>query len=205
MLSGQRDFRNDCEAVGEKLQRSLAVVSEPASDGRNLLASAPWQGVLASWESLHNGWRELDFHTNLSVHSALVLDVVGALRELAETHREVLGDRCRVVAEWPQMAEHLGMLRALGLRLAGTPAARDDAATCGTFKVHLHEARSTLAETDDLIRGLPLHALSETAIERAIALRAQPDHTDPYGYHAALTHVIDAWFVAIRTQLRQPA
>ncbi|MDJ0741449.1 MAG: nitrate- and nitrite sensing domain-containing protein [Gammaproteobacteria bacterium] len=204
LLGGQRGFRDDCAAVGEKLQRSLAAVAEPGHAGHDLAAAAAWQRVLGSWDSLRHSWRGLDFDTNLAVHSALVLDLAGILRELAETHRDALAERCRVIAEWPQMVEHLGMLRALGLRLIGTPDARADAPICDAFRRHLHEARSALAETADLIQGLPVQTLSEQAIARAAALRAQPAHVDAQDYHAVLTRGIDAWYAEIRTQLRRP-
>ena len=101
-----------------------------------------------------DGWVDLDDATNLSVHSGLVLGLVNTLKTLADDNSDCLGPRrTRVLAEWPTMVEHLGMLRALGLHLIGNRAARADPHLCAVFNEHLHEARSTLASTADSFDG----------------------------------------------------
>ena len=203
VLSGRRDVRDDCEAVGEKLQRSLVAASDPTAGWQELFGSLPWQQIMAGWESLRHGWRGLDFHTNLTVHSALVLDLVGILSDVADTCREAVGERqSRVISEWPPMVEHLAMLRALGLQLIAEPAGFDDARLCGTFKSHLHEARSTLAATADLLDGSSLYRLGDEAVAAVIALRDRAHlSAEPRGYHSTMTRAIDAWYAQIREHL----
>jgi hypothetical protein len=203
VLSGRRDVRDDCEAVGEKLQRSLVAASDPTAGWQELFGSLPWQQIMAGWESLRHGWRGLDFHTNLTVHSALVLDLVGILCDVADTCREAIGERqSRVISEWPPMVEHLAMLRALGLHLIAEPAGFDDARLRGTLKTHLHEARSTLAATADLLDGSSLYRLSDEAVAAVVALRDRVHlSADPRGYHSNMTRAIDAWYAQIRKHL----
>lgn len=201
VLSICRDSRDDCEAVGGKLQRSLIAVSDPTAGPQELFGSMPWQQILAGWESLRHGWRGRDFNTNLTVHSTPVLDLVGILRNAAETFREATAERpYRVITEWPPMVEHLGMLRALGMHLIAEPAAFDDARLCGTFETHLHEGCSTLAATADLLDGASLYCLSEDAVA-AVRDRVNPS-AEPRAYHSPMTRVIDAWYLQIREHLR---
>jgi hypothetical protein len=203
VLSGRRDARDDCEAIGEKLQRSLVAASDPTAGLQALFGSFAWQQLLAGWESLRHGWRGLDFHTNLTVHSGLVLDLVRMLHNVADARREAAGERqSRVIREWPPMVEHLGMLRALGLHLIAEPAGFDDARLCGTFRTHLHEARSTLAATADLLDGSSLVFVSEEAVAAVIALRERVlPGAGPRGYHDTMTRAIDAWYAQTRAQL----
>ena len=203
LLGGQQGFRGQHAAVAEKLQRSLIAVAEPFGRTHPVFRGEPWQQLLLRWDSLRNGWVDLDYATNLSVHSGLVLGLVSTLKTLAEHNSDCLGPRrTRVLVEWPTMIEHLGMLRALGLHVIGNRAARADPNLCAVFKEHLHEARSTLASTADSLDGPRLLDDSELAIVQVIALRDdQAGSADPQAYSAAMTRLIDAWYRAIRERL----
>lgn len=207
LLDGQQDFKQECAAVAERLQRSLIAAAEQFGDRHMVFRGAAWQQAIARWETLHGGWRDLDVHTNLAVHGGLVMDLVAILRELAMHNRECLGQcRTRVVTEWPSMIEHLGMLRALGLQLLGNRLARDDPRISTALKEHLHEARSALAGTADLLHGSSLLQTSETAIDRVILLRADhPGAGDSQAYYAVMTQLIDAWYRSIREELQTAA
>lgn len=203
VLDGQHAFADELDAVGAKLQRSLHACSEHPDQRHALFAEQPWQALAARWESLRTHWRELEFATNLTVHSELVLGLVDLLAGLAERHASLLSPRSvRALGEWPPMVEHLGMLRAIGLHRLAHPESAGDATFIAVFALHLHEVRSTLAAVDDMLGGQAVHAAGHRVVELAIALRgAPPEWLDATAYYAETTAVIDAWYALIRARL----
>lgn len=203
VLDGQHGFDDELAAVGGKLQRSLHMFAEQYGDRYAVFRCDTWQNILARWDSLRGNWQTLDFHTNLSVHSELVLGVVAMLRNLATVnHRSLPPLSVRVLAEWPTMVEHLGLLRAIGVNRLGHPDEPMELRLAALYRVHLHEARSTLASVaDDLDTPALLEACQQT-IELAAALRGSlPQGVDASAYYADLTAVIDAWYATTRRQL----
>jgi hypothetical protein len=203
ILDGQVEFRDEREAVAEKLQRSLITVGEQFGDRHDVFRSDTWQRVLANWSSLRHGWRELDFATNLSVHSELVLSLVAIVAELAEKNCERLGPaRTQVMTEWPAIAEHLGMLRAIGLHLIGQPAAPDGSRVLEAMRLHLHETRSGLASARELLGEGTLAQRTDAAIEDILQLReASLSNVNAQRYYRSMTRLIDQWYAAIRERL----
>ena len=203
LLDQQLTFRGERAAVAEKLQRSLRAVAEQFGERHAVFRSDSWRGLLARWEALSNNWPNLDFSTNLSAHSELVLAVVDILGEIARDNAESLGvRRTRVASEWPALAEHLGMLRAIGLHLIGAAHGMDDARLCGAFKHHLHEFRSLLASiAADGYTPDALLQRSELVVARVVALRDGATKIGAQAYHDQMTRNIDDWFAAIRSQL----
>lgn len=117
VLVGQSTFDEELAAVGNKLQRSLQAFGEQYSERQTVFRGAAWDHLLAHWESLRRNWPSLDFHTNLTVHSELILAVVGILRHIGQDNVRPLPPACvRVLGEWPTMAEHLGPLGAFQRR-----------------------------------------------------------------------------------------
>lgn len=203
VLDGQSTFDEELSAVGAKLQRSLHAFGEQFGENHSVFRSENWEQVLACWDSLQCNWRDLDFHTNLSVHSELVLRVAGNLRRIGEENARVLPPACiRVLGEWPTMVEHLGVLRAIGVQRLGHPDEPMELRLAALYRVHLHEARSTLACVADDFAAPELLAAGGRVVELAASLRAElPKGVDAVGYFAELTAVIDAWYALTRRRL----
>ena len=203
VLAGQSTFDEELSAVGSKLQRSLHVFGEQYGERQTVFCSEAWDHLLAHWESLRCNWPSLDFHTNLSVHSELVLGVVGILRDIGQDNVRPLQPACvRVLGEWPSMAEHLGLLRAIGVHRLGHPDEPMELRLAALYRVHLHEARSTLACVADEFDAPALFEAGKRVVELAADLRAGlPEGVDAPGYYAEMTNVIDAWYALMRQRL----
>jgi hypothetical protein len=203
LLDDLASFDGELDAAGNKLQRSLKAFEEQFSAREVVFRDEHWRNLVNRWNSLHSNWRELDFHLNLSVHSELVLGVVDVLRRFAENDTSHLQPVCvEIISEWPQMVEHLGMLRAIGLHRFGHPSGQLDPSTAALLRVHLHEARSVVASVEDGFDAPELLAASCHGITLAARLRdGVPDDTDAEGYYELVTSVIDGWYAHIRRRL----
>lgn len=204
VLDGQGDFLGERTEVGEKLQRSLHELADIFGASHPVFRGEQWHRLLARWDSLYNNWRSLDFHTNLTVHSELVLGLVAILRILADENSAKLGPEWReVITEWPPMVEHLGMLRAIGVHMLGRPAPSHDLKVRVSLKVHLHEARSTLARVESVLHDSQLAAASHQLIHRVSALAGDPPPmATAQRFYTEMTRLIDDWYALIRAQLR---
>lgn len=207
VLDRQAGFEDELAAVGAKLQRSMHAFGEQVGERHPLFEDAAWGQLLARWDSLRGNWRDLDFHTNLSVHSDLVLAVVAVLRQIGEDNARALQGGCvQVLGEWPTMVEHLGLLRAIGINRLGHRDEPMELRLAALYRVHLHEARSTLASVADDFANPALIDAGWRVVDRAAQLRAAvPEDLDASGYYAEITGVIDGWYVATRGRLRQYA
>lgn len=205
LLGREATFRDECEAVGEKLQRSLVEVGQQVGSRYPLLASDSWQSLLVRWDSLRNNWQDLDFQTNLAAHSELVLTLVGILRDLAYAHREDLQTRrYRIIAEWPTQLEHLGLLRALGLHvLTRRQDVLDDAWVGSMLASNLHEVRSVLASTADMEETHAMALATGQAVAMVVSVRTAQTPVVASEYHRVLTSAIDGWYRMIRSRLRE--
>ncbi len=204
VLDGQDGFHAERTEVGEKLQRSLHELADIFGANHPVFRGEQWQQLLARWDSLYNNWRSLDFHTNLTVHSELVLGLVAILRLLADENSVKLGPEWReVITEWPPMVEHLGMLRAIGVHILGSSAPAHDRKVQLSLKVHLHEARSTLASVERALPDLKVAAASHQLIGRVSVLaEGLPPAGAAQRFYAEMTRLIDDWYGLIRAQLR---
>jgi hypothetical protein len=203
VLVGQSTFDEELSAVGSKLQRSLHAFGEQYSERQTVFRGAAWDHLVARWESLQGNWSNLDFHTNLTVHSELILGVVGILRHIGQDNvRSLQPDCVRVLGEWPTMVEHLGLLRAIGVHRLGHPGEPMESRLATLYRVHLHEARSTLARVADEFNAPALLEGCGRAVELAGDLRAGlPKGVDAPGYYAEMTNLIDAWYALMRQRL----
>ena len=203
LIDRQTAFRDQREAIAERLSRSLAGVNEQFGARHPVFRSPAWQQVLERWASLHHHWRELDFPTCLDAHSELVVAITDIIGMLGDTSREDLGDeRTQVMIEWPVMTEHLGMLRATGLHLIGDPASVADPTITDRLRYHLHEARSCLAAAASLLDGDDLPTATQRVIDAVVALRNEhPPSADAQGFYDITTDLIDRWYVAVRGRL----
>jgi len=203
VLVGQSTFDEELSAVGSKLQRSVHTFGEQYSERQAVFRGAAWDHLLAHWESLRCNWPGLDFHTNLTVHSELVLGVVSILRYMGEDNVRTLQPACvRLLGEWPTMVEHLGLLRAIGMHRLGHPHEPMELRLAALYRVHLHEARSTLASVADEFNAPALLDAAGCAVEHAAELRAGlPKGVDAPGYYAEMSNVIDAWYALMRQRL----
>ena len=203
VLVGQSTFEEELSAVGSKLQRSLHVFGEQYNERQTVFRSVDWDRLFARWESLRCNWPSLDFHTNLTVHSELILGIVGILRHMGQDNVRPLPPPCvRVLAEWPTMVEHLGLLRAIGVHRLGHPDEPMELRLAALYRIHLHEARSTLASVADEFDSPALLEAGGRAVEHAADLRAGlPKGVDASGYYAEMTNVIDAWYALMRQRL----
>lgn len=196
-------FRDERAAIAEKLGRSLREVSQHFASKSLALNPDDWLLLQARWDSLSNNWQELDFHTNLEVHSELILSLVEILRCIAEGHKDDLATtRCRVLSEWPMLIEHLGMLRALGLYVLAQPDTLPSVPFDRSLGTSLHETRSTLACTSDMPEAQPMIAISEAAVGYVIALRTGQSGLESSDYMRTMTSTIDGWYRLIRIRLR---
>ena len=204
LLAGQSSFDEELSAIGNKLQRSLHAFGEQYGERQTVFRGAALDHLLARWESLRRNWPSLDFHTNLTVHSELVLVVVGILQHIGEDNVRPLPGACvRVLGEWPPMVEHLGMLRAIGVHRLGHPDQPMELCLAALYRVHLHEARSTLASVADEFDRPALLEAGGRAVELAADLRAVlPKGVDAPSYYAEMTDVIDAWYALVRQRRR---
>ena len=203
VLVEQSTFDEELSAVGSKLQRSLHAFGEQYNERQTVLRSTDWDHLLTRWESLRCNWPSLDFHTNLTVHSELILGVVDILRHIGQDNVRPLPPACvRVLGEWPTMVEHLGLLRAIGVHRLGHPDEPMELRLAALYRVHLHEARSTLASVADEFNVPALLEAGRRAVESAADLRAGlPKGVDAPGYYAEMTNVIDAWYALTRQRL----
>jgi hypothetical protein len=203
VLDGQDAFCNELSAVGGKLQRSLRAFDEHFGKAHPVFRRESWGHLLEHWDSLSSNWQSLDFHTNLTVHSELVLRIVGILRQLGQDNQRPLQPGCvRVLGEWPTMVEHLGLLRAMGVHRIGHPDQPLELRIAALYRVHLHEARSTLASVADEFESPALLEAGWHVVERAASLRAGlPEGIDATAYYNEMTEVIDAWYAVTRRRL----
>lgn len=203
VLGRQSEFDEELSAVSGRLQRSLRAFSEQFGERQALFRGESWDQLLARWESLRCNWPGLDFHTNLTVHSELVLMAVGIIRHIGQDNVRSLQPACvRVLGEWPTMVEHLGLLRAIGMHRLGHPGEPMELRLAALYRVHLHEARSTLASVADEFNAPALLEAGGRVVELAADLRAGlPKGVDARGYHAEMTAVIDAWCAQTRQRL----
>lgn len=207
VLDGQGEFCDEREATALKLQRTLQALRDQYGERHPVFARAEWTRILDGWASLQHDWRALDFHSNLGAHSELVLGVVGILKFLAADNAPLLGsERMAVIAAWPAMVEHLGMLRALGLhRLNGSDI--DDPQMTTSMVTHFHAANRTLGSAARYAHGEEIVAASQALLGRVGTLlgsecegEGEPAFDGPT-YLTATTVIIDHWYGLIRRRI----
>lgn len=204
ILDGRKEFRAEREATELRLQRSLHAVAEQYGDRHTIFRQPPWRLTLGHWAALHNNWQSLDFFTSLVAHSDVVSEMIGVLRSLADSLRLRLGEsRTRVLSDWPAIAEHIGMLRALGLHaLAGT-VDTDQSQLDKLVNLHLRISRKSLEEVRAEDADLALLARTRRALDRVEWLMdGNSDRYHPYTFYEEMTGVIDDWYSTTRQRLR---
>jgi hypothetical protein len=204
VLDGRKGFRRELEDNEYRLQRSLYMLAELYGDDQPVFRSAQWRIVLGRWESLRNHWRELAFDTNIDVHGEVVGGLVGILGSLGRTQQRVLGQRrSRIVIQWPELIEDLGLLRALGLHILGHPATTEDqllidriARCINASRAHLKPIAESDAEHALVVKtGRALRRVSWLIEGNAVRYH-------PYTFYEEMTAVIDAWYDSMRRILR---
>lgn len=203
-LSRQAEFRGELHAVEHKLQRSLYMLAERYGDNHPVFRELRWRILLGHWEALRGNWRALDFQTNLEAHGEVILELLGILRMLGAENARLLGhERARMIASWPKLIEHFGVLRALGLRLLSRPDPVKDPDLSTSMKTHLQSARCALDRVRQSAQDpAPLEA-SQRALRRIEELLAgQLQGADAEAYYDEMTALIDDWFRLIRRRVR---
>ena len=203
VLAGQTDLNGELDACGHKLERSLYALADQYGERQPIFKSPQWRTVLGRWESLRNNWRELDFHTNLLVHSELVTGLTGILRSFAADHADRLGaDRSQMLATWPTLIEHLGMLRGLGMCLLSSRDEDPATPVHASLADYLQRARQALATIADTVNDHPTLVTSERALRRvAWLLDGNAGRYHTYPFYEEMTAVIDGWYRLISTRM----
>ena len=203
VLDGRTEFNSELEATELNLQRFLHALVDYYGNRHPIFHSAQWRIVLGRWESLRNNWRDLDFHTNITVHSEVVLGVVGILQSLANSHCDDLTQaRARIIGRWPILIEQLGMLRALGLHALCHQNLLEDARLTGAIAEYLRDARQSLEEVEGDTRSMVV-VRSQRALRRvAWLMDGNAAKYHPYTYYEEVTAVIDDWYGLLRSRIR---
>lgn len=204
MLDRRRDFRGELDANEYKLLRSLDAMGERYGRRQPIFRDERWRVVLGRWEALRNNWQGLTFETSIFAHGEVICGLIGILRSLAESHRELLGERyVRNIAEWPRLIEDLGLLRAMGLHLLGHRPTNEDQLQTDKIAAQLNAGRASLREVVESDVDHALVVRTERAFHRvAWLLDGNAERYHPYTFHEEMTAVIDDWYASLRARLQ---
>jgi hypothetical protein len=200
-------FRMELEAVEYTLQRSLHALADQFGERHRVFREAQWRIVLGRWESLRNHWRDLNFATNLAVHGEVIVGILGILRRLASDNARLLGEeRSQVLRLCPALAEHFGILRALGLHLLCGPGAGQDQTVQYALRSEMRTAAFKLQAVAPSIHEQGLVAAGEAALQSvARILDGTLGAADAEWFYEDMTGVMDAWYRMIRGRIQMPA
>ena len=207
ILDRRRDFRSALDANEYKLLRSLDAVGARYGKRHAVFRDERWRIVLGRWESLRNNWRGLSYETSIFAHGEVIAGLIEILTSLAEENRQLLGDdHVRCIAEWPQLIEDLGLLRAMGLHLLGHRPTNEDQLQGDKIATQLNDGRSRLRQ------------IGRSGIDRALSVRTRrafhrvswlldgnAERYHPYTFYEEMTAVIDDWYGLLRNRLQEIA
>lgn len=207
VLLGDGRFRMELDAVEYKLQRLLHALAAHYGERHSVFREAQWRTVLGRWESLRNNWRDLNFATNLAVHGEVIVAVLGILRRLASDNAQLLGEeRAQVLRLWPALAEHFGILRALGLHLLCGPGAGQDPTVQHALRSEMQTAAFKLQAVTPGVHEPGPVAAGEAALQNvAWVLDGTLGAADAERFYEDMTGVMDAWYRMIRSRIQVQA
>lgn len=202
VLDGQSGFGEPLHVNELKLSRSLCALSDQYGDGHPVFRRDEWRAVLSHWESVQGNWRELDFYTNLFVHSELVVHLVEVLRLLSNEYGDRLcADHDELIRHWPMLIEQLGILRALGVYWLGRqPLARDER-VAKSMSEYLRYANSELKRVSKIVMNAQLRKLTDAALRLVGDVLEGTYDPDPQTYYGQMTEVIDTWYRTMTMKL----
>lgn len=204
VLDGETGFSDELDAVEQKLSRSLHALAEHHGENHPILEHAQWQAVIDNWMSLRANWHELDFYTNLFVHSEIINGLVGVLQIMSASFGSHLcGQQGDLIRRWPVLIEQLGVLRALGMHhLACGDVA--DRRVRTAMEDYLGYCKDGLQRIDAV--GMNPATLDRTRrVLRCVdaLLEGQRPSLTAQEYYEGLTGVIDAWYHDLQQQVAE--
>lgn len=193
------EFTQDIFNTEKEIQYSIKNLQDQYAASQRILKNDQWLGLLQKWTSLKACWRDLDFISNLFAHNEVINEIIDVVQKLAEKEHGRLGsERTKLLMHWPQLIEHLGMLRALGVYVLSSQSYTNLVNISLTMTDHQHQAKQILSHETKRINNSQLFDNTE-AILREIDDMVKNSHLNQSAkcFYDKMTLLIDSWYTEL--------
>lgn len=193
------EFTRDIFGIEKQIQYSLKYLQEYYAAHQRILKNDQWLALLHKWVSLKACWRDLDFISNLFAHNEVINEIIDVIQKLAEKENHRLGkERTQLLSQWPQLIEHLGMLRALGVYALSSQSHSNLMNISLTMADHKQQAKQILSHETSRVSNRLLFNNTEAMLRQIDDMLVNSNLNESVkSFYNDMTLLIDCWYSSL--------
>lgn len=199
------EFTRDIFNVEKDIQYSLKNLKDHYADYQHILKNDQWLSVIHKWTSLKACWRDLDFISNLFAHNEVINEIIDVVQILAKTESRLFGKKTtQQLLHWPQLIEHLGVLRALGVYALSSQSHNSLMNISLTMADHIQKTKQILTHESAHVNDRLLFNNTEAMLRQIDDMMIHNNLNESVkGFYNDMTLLIDSWYTRLNRSLNQ--